>query len=542
MLCYIILFYIKSLSLYIFSIDAKPAPSVTTYFNKFQKLSASQIQSKSPSLYDPFLFPCSSNSYIPNDRLRKLRDSIASGDFLASALEDSDLNLQSKLMYLQSWEFPSGGSESELLDPYVNSVVLDEIVRLLNRSSDSSVVKIKDAVPFVPVMCKSVKSEYRLDYVTRERAFILFTTECKGSEASQFICLIQGLEMAADAAIYMSRSTALHYKDCSIPGILVYADIVQFYGVYLIEDVPVIVYLTPPLSYSNVESRKIIVRAIFACAEYLRESIRLLDSTVFNDDISLRQLQFSDEYYFYKPIKTGAKIHSSESVQYSGRVSASFISLERIMHLYQRVSVGENSSKYILFPSGLLRIPHDACEEFTLIIRKIHTYFQCGSLNLVPVIIFPHLEGWSSAKPPPEQGKEYIQLLTEAVDALNTAEVAHMDLRPANIMWRITAEKGMQLQIVDFEDAVLFGCKIRHIEDLKNDVWRQYPPMENEELHYASNYHNFWFLMCISEWIAADVTSPRDASFEEFMRLHRARVVQKFDDFILTLTASGIKL
>jgi hypothetical protein len=95
-------------------------------------LSASSIMVKNPSLYDPFLFPCSSNSYIPNNRLKELRDSIEKGNFSIPRLEDCDLNLQSNFMYLQSWASPQEeqGSESLILDPYVNSVVLDEIARI----------------------------------------------------------------------------------------------------------------------------------------------------------------------------------------------------------------------------------------------------------------------------------------------------------------------------------------------------------------------------------------------------------------------------
>ena len=46
-----------------------------------------------------------------------------------------------------------------------------------------------------------------------------------------------------------------------------------------------------------------------------------------------------------------------------------------------------------------------------------------------------------------------------AVQILTTASVAHMDLRPANILWRIC--KGIiEIRLIDFESAFIFNWPI----------------------------------------------------------------------------------
>lgn len=163
-------------------------------------------------------------------RLRNLRDSIQSGVFEVGVVEECELRLLETLLSLQSWGYPEGGSKSTLLDPHVNRVILDEIMRHTKTSHNTSLSLRKDALPFRTVLCKSAKSEYRLDFKTHGQDFVLFATECKGVDASHFDCLIQALEITADSALHMNRATSLNSSDCAVPGLIVYADIIRFFG------------------------------------------------------------------------------------------------------------------------------------------------------------------------------------------------------------------------------------------------------------------------------------------------------------------------
>lgn len=80
--------------------------------------------------------------------------------------------------------------------------------------------------------------------------------------------------------------------------------------------------------------------------------------------------------------------------------------------------------------------------------------------ELQPVIIFPGLtvqDGWTNEKPPSDCVSMYLEALAQAVAFLNRAQIAHMDLRPPNIMWRQNSDGMLEVMVIDFEDAVAFG-------------------------------------------------------------------------------------
>jgi serine/threonine protein kinase len=135
------------------------------------------------------------------------------------------------------------------------------------------------------------------------------------------------------------------------------------------------------------------------------------------------------------------------------------------------------------------------------------------------VVSFPLLrkeEGWSNNKPLESHAQAYINELGRAVSVLNDAEVAHMDLRPSNIMWRLDPDDDskVQMQIIDLEDAERFGHPIRLWEVLKEDVRYPVSPEAIGPMR-ASACHNEWFFKAVSAWAVDTFYS----SFAEFMRL-----------------------
>jgi serine/threonine protein kinase len=161
-------------------------------------------------------------------------------------------------------------------------------------------------------------------------------------------------------------------------------------------------------------------------------------------------------------------------------------------------------------------------------LKKIHHFFpnfKIDDLPRSPVIIFEHLkptDSWSNSRPPNEKATKYLKTLKKAISVLTDAKVAHMDLRPSNIMWRWNQEKQkIEIKIIDFEDAVIFGEKIRFIERLKYDVMHRYPLMNTKEREYASSYHNDWFFHSIQLWL---IDKNSNLGFESFMLSNHLKV------------------
>jgi len=147
-----------------------------------------------------------------------------------------------------------------------------------------------------------------------------------------------------------------------------------------------------------------------------------------------------------------------------------------------------------------------------------------------PLILFPRLfvdEGWVISKPTEQHRQGYLEQLYAATTALNTAGVAHLDMRPANIMWRPLAEDTsmffVEVRLIDFEDAELFGDEIS--SELVSTIIklgdRRYPFTEGDEktTQMANKFHNDFFYEAVSQW----TTSEFD-NFQEFMTLSGAEI------------------
>lgn len=358
-------------------LDIPPPPTnvpspIADLFHPLRDVSASAIANHNRALYEAFLMPCSSNTFIPNERLRMLRNQIVNGSYGEQLIRKINLVLQEQLLFLKAWEYPAGGSESTLLDPYVIKVILDQVA----KQCDNLYVSVtKDAVPFVPVMCGSLKSGHRCQYSKSGVVQVLATSECKGVNASQFDCLMQALELAADSSLHLSRSTNIPSEQCSTPGVIVYADKVQFYGVYLVDDFPVIVLLSPPLAFVDVCDRLQIVRGILAMADYIKASVELLE---LSDSVNpLRPLYFNYDSVFFKPVRTHSKLNANrqETSLFSTGMTNVHLSMYSIYTRRLVTQIGDQS----LFPCRL------ACFASLRILVETSLLLLCGCWILISV-------------------------------------------------------------------------------------------------------------------------------------------------------------
>ena len=305
------------------------------------------------SLHDVFYSPCSWNSFLPNQRLRELKESLQSL-CACSEIEDLDYCLQQKLASLQTWKTPPKGSETVLLDPLVNKAILDEIVSWL-KSPFISVSK--DLPPEgKSYLCSTVKTEYRVEFNNSSFRYVLMASEAKGVDASHFNCMMQALEAASDASVYMRQKSSLPSKDCATPGILVYSDVIQFYGVYLVDDFPVTVLLSRPLCYTDVVDRRAIARGIFACAKYVAKTVDLLQvpGVLHGQE---NRLLFNFNSFFFKPIRTNPKrdLYDEMPVIAAG-ISNAKINVERVLNVYQAIYRCDEAlaEQYVAMPLGVM--------------------------------------------------------------------------------------------------------------------------------------------------------------------------------------------
>jgi hypothetical protein len=104
--------------------------------------------------------------------------------------------------------------------------------------------------------------------------------------------------------------------------------------------------------------------------------------------------------------------------------------------------------------------------------------------------------------------------LSIAINVLNLANIAHLDLRPANIMWReIKGQEFSQveLQLIDFEDAVLFDYPIptEFVKVVVTNCDARYPfkPGDEKTQQLANANHNLFFYEAVKHWTISEVES-----------------------------------
>ena len=134
--------------------------------------------------------------------------------------------------------------------------------------------------------------------------------------------------------------------------------------------------------------------------------------------------------------------------------------------------------------------------------------YRESSFPMSPLLVFLYLDDWVTTKPTEIETREsYFQQLQNAIAFLNLAQVDHLDLRPANIMWRLEGNE-FRLKICDFENAVIFGTQISSqlLTQMAGDY--RYPftsPYNDEPVQYGCARNNFYFRHCIRRWLDSEV-------------------------------------
>jgi hypothetical protein len=250
--------------------------------------------------------------------------------------------------------------------------------------------------------------------------------------------------------------------------------------------------------------------------------------------------------YFAKPVRTAWKLlHQQRELPAGDHTTLLFSQkstrLNHIMQLYEQVRVaggreGVDVKKVVLFPEGVVSVPGDDVPESdalrVMLIREcVRAGFTGLDLRYRPLIIFSRLspaDGWRNDKPPTTLQQHYLIQLQNANNSLNLAHVAHLDQRPANIMWRraVTTEdmSRVELYLIDFEDSELFDHEIpsEFVAAVVRSGDMRYPFRSGDEnaVQLARKFHNDFFIEAVSQWVMSAI-----ANFEEFMNQNGAEIL-----------------
>lgn len=458
---------------------------------------------------------------------------------------------------MNTWEYPVGGSETNVTGKN-GYLFMNEIINIISHQSDPNLqsfstlpVVTHGTLPFSPKFtCSNTSTEPRIVLGSH----ILMGSEFKGVEFSMFAAMPQGFQVCVDSCLYLYRTTDLKYQDCVIPGLIICGHhLYQFYGIYLVADsFPVAVLLSRPLCFMIEEDRRIICKWAHVLASFIIETISMIDKSKKGVTDSKKKTQASSRIMvfktcdmFFKPIRSHLRM-----IDYT--LSDLNTILHRIMQIYNKLwnytLIDSHMQDYFLFPIGVMSIASkriikiqqktsskDSSHLYSDNVQRIDDNIQYDVLKRIndipnfrttdwpittPVIIFDALkssQGWKNTKPDEVYVQEYLSHLYEIVTILNNSSIAHLDLRPANIMWRIKNDCNLEIKIIDFEDSYIFG-EVVLIADM-NDPRYPYRIRDSSDSSklVASCYHNIWFYVAVKSWL--DENNVIYDLYDDFMRI-----------------------
>jgi hypothetical protein len=182
-----------------------------------------------------------------------------------------------------------------------------------------------------------------------------------------------------------------------------------------------------------------------------------------------------------------------------------------------------SSSSSILFPIGVLAVPGedvDGCVDIrNFLLEKCKSFdVQGDCVNNCPIIVYPLLKKrWRNTKPDLSYRNDYIDKIKQCFDLLSRAEVAHLDARPVNIMWKPISESLVEIKLIDFEDVLAFGDVVPHriVDFVVISDDKRYPFCEDDQNKQVivCNNHNLFFFFAISKWVESETIE-----FKDFMK------------------------
>lgn len=252
-----------------------------------------------------------------------------------------------------------------------------------------------------------------------------------------------------------------------VPIILMYSESVRFYCVYLAADnctVPVVVCMSRSLDYKNVRDSVELAVWLDCMITCLQQTCTEL-SKLPPGGSKTKPWLVDGTGCFYKHIRAFPKSDTNSASRGPSRlVSGKRIRLSNILPC-MRVCTRSHARASILFPIGYMSMPDPATggnELYEYLLGSMKQYFkrwtdiEIGS----PLLMYKTLVGRTNTKPHAlVLGNLYKEKVAVAVEVMNQAKVAHMDLRPENIIWTVCNDE-LRVMVIDFEDCRFFQEQI----------------------------------------------------------------------------------
>eukprot|EP01031_Cornospumella_fuschlensis_P026550 gene26551-32086_t len=139
------------------------------------------------------------------------------------------------------------------------------------------------------------------------------------------------------------------------------------------------------------------------------------------------------------------------------------------------------------------------------------------------LLVFPLLDGWRNDKVPTDLVPAFVEKMASIVQILNAARIAHVDLRPQNVMWRIDGEGQLDCRLSDLEDSMYFGRFIvssklaAYVSDCRYPVKR----LETQTQVPVDNRANDCFCRPSSAGnLHSELYGEENYTFADYMRFH----------------------
>ena len=402
-----------------------------------------------------------------------------------------------------------------------------------------------------------------------DNSFILLASEAKGFFASSLKCLPQGCQVAGDATILLRRCD-ISLDECATPGIVVFADSVQIFGCHLLPtQYPVFSLLSRAMSLASSSERLELAAWLLELRAFIATTRKIICASS-----GVKPQQAGGVPFLHPPLNKGEHVELDvqkiflkpirlrmwqDRIQTRIEVHPYRVAMTRTLEVFDKLNeacIATSSSVLVTPPLGWLQVPGSEQPQIRdAVFRKLQSQFldihdqQPSGIRLQPCFAFPNLLSPWTSRPPQNctlHTQQYIDQLTKAIHLFKMAKVVHMDLRPANIMWKCSCmdskqnnhqdvpEHELHIRVIDWEDAHFLGEFVDPACYIQDEA-RRYPlsklPSSFTGMVPVQHWMDEWSLHRIALFLRQEKTSSfssfmHDRPEDDFMRSELQSIVQ----------------
>ncbi len=460
------------------------------------KRSASQFVKKNACEMDAYCAPQLPDGFIASESLRRLQEAAAAQAAAATAaataevLEAAPPRIAADIQALRAVPNLHTLSVGTPTEDETSRPVLKAVMECISRRCGGQVKFGAAAKQMIPL---SIYGENSLpEDVICVGNVPLVASEAKRVGHSTLFCWPQVFALGGDMCRTLLR---LGVADPGVAGVICAGDVLQFVGVFLIpDDQPAFCLLSKPLNLFCQEDLLQVAAWVDAVAAHALATRGLVSQKDMPSMLSNPKLRLAG--HFLKPVRG--------SIPTAQRVTEHRATLVTLMRAYKLLHDAADARPYVLFPRGVVQLTLDPSDFNTDVKSVMRPEFMEWARPLTPVLVYPLLdEQWGNGHPG-DARDAYNHAVKIAVDAVTAARVVMLDLRPANVMWRLLDNGLVEVQLIDFEHVLPEGYVIdpqlvnQYMVDTRYDV--DSFDCDDHGNHYAHTRTNSHWLDFITAW------------------------------------------